>query len=81
MNEQRANTRNRTLKAAKIALDHGGSIDCLVRNLSVSGACLEVVSPIGIPVAFTLVLDDSSINRPCHVVWRTHRRIGVTFDF
>ena len=39
-----------------IAFDRG-SISCVVRNVSVSGACLGVASPFGIPDTFTLLIE------------------------
>jgi hypothetical protein len=38
------------LKAGKISFG-GGAIDCTVRNLSETGAALEVTTPVGIPEA------------------------------
>jgi hypothetical protein len=58
----------------------GASIDCTVRNLSATGAALEVVSPLYIPGRFKLIVQTDNLNRPCHVVWRKERRIGVAFD-
>jgi hypothetical protein len=75
--ENRIASRHRVLKGARIHFG-GGSIDCTVRNISATGAALEVTSPLGIPTAFTLVTDGD--HRPCRVVWRKERRIGVTFD-
>src|SRR5260370_29330534 len=50
--------RGRQLKKAKIAFNHRQSvIDCLVRNLSETGACLEVASRAGIPAAFELLIE------------------------
>jgi len=49
-----------------------------VRNLSETGAALDVTSPVGIPTEFTLVTDGGQ--RLCRVVWRKEKRIGVTFD-
>jgi hypothetical protein len=43
------------LKAGTIGFD-GGAIDCLVRNLSITGAALEVSNQIGIPERFVLVV-------------------------
>ena len=80
MEEQRASQRHRTLKTATISFDRGAGIDCVVRNVSETGACLEVVSPIGIPDYFTLVIVMDNVQRACHVAWRSARRIGVTFD-
>jgi hypothetical protein len=41
---------------------------------------LDVSSPIGIPEHFTLVLAADGHHKPCHVVWRKEKRIGVAFD-
>ena len=79
MNEKRTASRHRVLKAGKISFD-GGAIDCTVRNISKTGAALEVASPIGIPQAFILVIEADHVQQPCHVVWRTEKRIGVAFD-
>jgi len=51
-----------------------------VRNLSKAGAALDVGSPVGIPSAFTLMIDGEDAGKPCHVVWRKAKRIGVAFD-
>lgn len=58
----------------------GGSIDCTIRNLSATGAALEVVTPLYIPGRFKLIIQTKNLNQPCHVVWRKDRRIGVMFD-
>jgi hypothetical protein len=80
MNENRRSQRQRTLKAGTIAFDLAAGIDCTVRNVSERGALLEIESPIGIPDNFILVISKSDVKRPCHVAWRSARRIGVSFD-
>ena len=76
---QRSALRQRVLKAATIEFG-GGVIDCVVRNLSETGAALEVTSPIGIPEQFRLVQKSDATVRLCRVVWRKEKRIGVTFE-
>ena len=78
MDERRDKARNRVLKAGTIEFG-GGAIDCTVRNLSSTGAALDVTSPVGIPEHFTLVIQADGIHLPCQVVWRKERRIGVRF--
>jgi hypothetical protein len=75
--DKRSAPRHRVLKAGTIEFN-GGAIDCMVRNLSTTGAALDVTSPIGIPEHFTLIADGSRLS--CHVVWRKEKRIGVAFD-
>lgn len=79
MDERRINRRQKTLKSAKIVFNNDCVIDCAVRNLSETGACLEVSSPLGIPNAFDLVIEQDSFARPCRVAWKTPKRLGVAF--
>jgi len=74
--EHRITPRHRVLKGGHIQFG-GGSIDCTVRNLSETGAALDVTSPLGIPAEFMLVAE--GIQRQCRVIWRKEKRIGVTF--
>lgn len=78
MDEHRIAARHRMLKAGTIEFG-GGGIDCTVRNLSETGAALEVVTPLFIPDRFTLFVPTEQLKRPCRVIWRKEKRIGVTF--
>jgi hypothetical protein len=78
MDEKRKSTRHRVLKAGKITFG-GAIVDCTVRNLSETGAALEVVSSVGIPDHFTLVIVVDRVQRPCRVAWRKATRMGVLF--
>jgi hypothetical protein len=79
MQGKRISPRRRILKAGSIEFG-GGVIDCNVRNLSETGAALEVFTPLFIPDRFMLLVRTDQWKRPCHVVWRKQRRIGVAFD-
>ena len=84
MDEHRNAPRHRVLKSAMIEFG-GGGIDCVVRNMSDTGAALEVTSPLGIPERFSLVITQERQERqerlvkPCRVMWRKEKRIGVRF--
>ncbi|KRQ95787.1 PilZ domain-containing protein [Bradyrhizobium valentinum] len=81
MDEHRIAPRRRLLKSGKITFGGGSAvIDCTVRNLSETGAALEVISPVGIPERFTLVIEADHLRLPCRVVWRKEKRIGVHFE-
>src|SRR5260370_33947716 len=71
--------RRRILKAGSIQFG-GGPIDCTVRNLSETGAALEVLSPLYIPDRFTLVIQTEQLKRTCHIVWRKEKRTAVTSE-
>lgn len=78
MQEKRAAFRKRVLKNAQIILsDKAPKLDCAVRNLSNTGACLQLSTTYGIPMSFDVVLD--GVRRPCRAVWRTDTKMGVTF--
>jgi len=79
MEDKRKLRRTRVLKAGMISFG-GAAIDCTVRNLTVSGALLEVESPLGIPHDFVLVIPSEDISRSCRLIWASERRIGVRFD-
>lgn len=79
MDEKRIAPRHRILKAGTIEFG-GAGIDCTIRNMSNTGAALDVTSPVGIPKQFTLVLRGDGRRIPCHIVWRKEKRIGVGFD-
>src|SRR5450755_4574856 len=72
--DKRDTQRQKVIRAGTISLD-GSGIDCLVRNMSVGGANLEVESQIGIPSSFDLVINVERSNHHCHVVWRKARPI------
>ena len=80
MIEKRASPRHRVLKQGTIAFRGGGGIDCMVRNISQSGARLEIESPVGLPDAFTLVIATDHFMRDCRAVWNVEKRVGVAFQ-
>ena len=55
-------------------------INCLVRNISISGAALDVTNPLDIPERFNLFFKADGTHIPCHVIWRQAEQIGVAFD-
>ena len=79
MAEKRRSPRLRTIKGGTIMFGSAASVDCIIRNMSDTGASLEVENPAGIPDEFTLLIRPEIIKRSCHVAWRRERRIGVRF--
>jgi hypothetical protein len=79
MTERRQSPRRKVLKGARIAFASEG-ITCTVRNLSETGAGLDVADPMSLPPSFMLVIDRDGFTRRCHPVWCNDRRVGVAFD-
>ena len=80
MVQTRIAPRYRVSKAATIEFVGGRPINCVVRNLSVTGAAIELSNRDGIPDNFLLAIPDDGLRLLCHIVWRTDYRIGVKFD-
>jgi hypothetical protein len=79
--ERRTNLRRRTLLTGKIIFNQRSSvINCVVRNLSDTGACLEVPDTLGIPDTFKLKVEPNGACSDCRVAWRLAKRVGVVFD-
>jgi hypothetical protein len=79
MEERRASQRRRTLKIGTIAFNRSAAITARVKNISDTGAGLEVDSIVGIPDEFVLDITSDHFRRPCRMVWKTPTRMGVCF--
>jgi alkyl hydroperoxide reductase subunit AhpF len=75
--ERRSAPRHRTFKRGMIQF-RNLTIECVVRNLSVGGACLVVETII--PDAFDLIVSGGGPARTCRVVWRFRNRMGIAFQ-
>jgi hypothetical protein len=79
MNDNRSISRLPVVKVGTIDFG-GGSLTCVIRDLSIGGAGLDVVSSVGIPDRFTLLLRTDGVHVPCRVAWREECRLGVVFE-
>jgi PilZ domain len=77
--EKRTAQRFKVLKGATIAFD-GNGFACTVRNLSSTGAALDLASTVSLPPSFMLLIEADQFIRRCHPVWSNDKRIGVAFD-
>ena len=77
--DRRVASRRQVLMSATIEFG-GATTGCVVRNMSILGAALDVTSHIGIPEQFVLVFKSDGVRIPCHIVWRKDEQIGVAFD-
>ena len=55
------------------------AVPCTVRNLSETGACLQVQTTYGIQSTFAFAVDDKPL-RACKVTWLDGTMIGVQFQ-
>jgi len=80
MVETRSAARYRVAKPAKIE-DGGFNIPCTIRDLSLTGAAVEItgLDTKHIPATFTLIVPEDGLKLSCRLVWRGAFRIGLTF--
>jgi hypothetical protein len=80
MEDERSAKQQRVLKTGKIVLANGNStIECVIRDISSSGAHLKVPTVVGIPDQFDFVELPLGKRRKVAVAWRTPKALGVRF--
>ena len=79
MQERRLHSRTRVFKVARL-FGAAHLDDCVVRDISMAGARLTVVSATSVPDTFELSFDGARTLRPCRVAWRTATEIGLQFQ-
>jgi hypothetical protein len=77
MGDNRRTNRRRVLKGGMIEFDRG-AYSCTVRNLSETGAALDVPYAVPLPSEFRLIMA-GQVRQLCRVVWRKENRLGVAF--
>ena len=76
---KRVAARKRVLKTGYIIIsDKAPKIECTIRNISETGAFLQVSTTFGIPTNFEIIIE--GIRRHCRSVWRTDTKIGIAFQ-
>jgi hypothetical protein len=76
--DKRKAARRTVMKTGRIRFGQSSEI-CTVRDMSGTGASIEVAAAASTPDKFELVLEMESAARKCTVVWRKDRQLGVRF--
>ena len=78
MEERRKHPRTEINQPAYVSA--GGSVmSCVVRNISLEGAAIEVDNPAFVPARFRLVMAGGAAVHDCRIAWIQKNRIGLTF--
>lgn len=81
MDNHRASSRNRTLLPARIEFYDGAiKLDCVVKDLSETGARIRVSESVSIPESFRLYLPKTDRWFDAQLKWRRADLIGVAFE-
>jgi hypothetical protein len=76
--DKRKAARRTVLKTGRIRFGKTTE-NCTVRDMSATGASIEVADAMNVPDRFSLVLEMEAAARKCEVVWRRERQLGVKF--
>ena len=76
--DKRRAVRRNDWRAARISFARK-SMTCTVRDISSTGAAIEVKDVAAIPDIFKMRIEMESAERSCAVVWRRKTRVGVEF--
>ena len=78
--EKRSVTRRRVLKRVRVSfLDGACAVECILRNVSDTGALIEVTDGLLIPDQFTLHNELDRYKVDCEVVRRVGKTVGIKF--
>jgi hypothetical protein len=75
---RRAVRRKVECRASLAASEKAPRQDCIVRDMSHTGACILVDPTVELPPEFLLLLS-RNVSRRCKLVWRKERQVGVRF--
>src|SRR5262245_21774406 len=82
MSEHRVAARRGTLRTGMIEFDYGTgaiiSVPCTIRDVSATGARLELNNSLRFSKEFTLIFSDD-LRKACRIAWRRGRLIGSAF--
>lgn len=59
--------------------ERGSTVDCVVRNLSETGACIEVDAPTRVPEEMQLTIARKGRSFLARMIWRQANRVGLAF--
>jgi len=79
MQDRRANVRDRVLFGGRAEIDARPSVNCVVRNLSENGACVEVDRHARVPEEIHLTIARKGRSYLARVIWREANRLGLAF--
>ena len=79
MRDRRGSARDKVLFGGRAELDARSSINCVVRNLSENGACVEVERHARLPEEINLSIARKGRSYLARVIWREANRLGLAF--
>lgn len=78
--ESRHEHRRRTLKRGRVLLSSSTTLDCVIRDLTETGARLQFSAPTILPREFLLLNVTENTVRPARLVWQKAESAGISFS-
>ena len=79
MQDRRASARDKVLLGGRAEVDARARMNCVVRNLSENGACVEVDGYARVPEEINLTIISKGRAYLARVIWREANRLGLAF--
>jgi len=79
MQDRRANVRDKVIFGGVAEFNDTATMDCVVRNFSEHGACVEVEPSAQIPQQMNLTIARKGRSFLAQMIWRQADRVGLAF--
>jgi hypothetical protein len=80
MQERRQSVRDKVLFGGVAELnERGPAVNCVVRNFSDNGACVELDNGAALPEQLNLTIARKGRSYIAHMIWRSANRAGLAF--
>jgi hypothetical protein len=79
MQDRRQSVRDKVLFGGVAKVDEASTMDCVVRNFSESGACVEFDASAKLPKEMSLTIARKGRSYLATMIWRQANRVGLAF--
>jgi hypothetical protein len=80
MQDRRQGARDKVLYGGVAAVnEHGSTMDCVVRNISDTGACVEFDTAARLPEEMNLTIARKGRSFLARLIWRQANKVGLAF--
>jgi len=81
MGIERRKAKRQTIHYSALVVTTDGKLkrECVIEDISATGAKISIERPVDVPEEFVLFLSERGSKRFCRVTWRTEGQVGVTF--
>jgi hypothetical protein len=80
MQDRRQGVRDKVLYGGVAEINqHGSTVDCVVRNISEHGACVEFQRTSGLPEEMNITVARKGRSYLAQLIWRQANKVGLAF--